>query len=73
MITHKIRTGGDFTIRGIDDTFRTYCGITENCSEDTAERIVSSYSKCTCKKCNSSIEKEILSFEKMSSTKRKRK
>lgn len=52
MKTHKIKYGGEFTINGIDDTFRTFCGITENHSEDMIDYFVGKHDKCSCKKCN---------------------
>ena len=58
MKTHKIRFGGDFTISGLDDTFRTYCGITEGCSEDMERQFVGTHDECTCKKCEKSYRKE---------------
>lgn len=59
MKTHKIKHGGDFTINGIDDTFVTYCGITEEHSEDMADQFVLRYDKCTCQICERAYEKEI--------------
>lgn len=62
--THKIKYGGDSTISGIDDTFRTYCGITEGCSEDMERQFVDRHAPCTCKKCEISYQKEIQEHEK---------
>lgn len=61
MKTHKIKYGGDFTINGIDDTFRTYCGISSwnKVSEELIEiGLVGGDDECTCQRCNKSYNKE---------------
>lgn len=57
MKTHKIRHGGDFTEWGWDNSFRTYCGITEGCGEDV--KFVDRRDECTCKKCKRGYEVEM--------------
>lgn len=55
MKTHKIKSGGEYTINGRDDGFKTYCGLTDynTKSENLTEHcLVGIHDKCTCKKCN---------------------
>lgn len=56
MKTHKVKYGGEFTINGYDDCFRTFCGINENHSEDMIDMFVGINDKCTCKVCNKAYE-----------------
>lgn len=53
MKTHKIRFAGwDSYLDVPDGSFRTYCGITETCNEDLAEKgIVGEHEECTCLIC----------------------
>ncbi len=59
MKTHKVKTAGyDYYLGGYDGSFTTYCGISEGCSEDLAEKgLVNEHDKCTCKKCEAAYEK----------------
>jgi len=65
MKTHKIRYGGDFTVDGYDETFTTYCGITEQHSDKLEGHFVSNNDECTCKKCNQAYDKEIKAISKL--------
>jgi hypothetical protein len=62
MKTHKIKHGGEFTIIGYDESFRTYCGLNETCSEDV--KLVDRNGACTCKRCQRGYEKELQRHEK---------
>lgn len=62
MKTHKIKFGGEYTHSGYDDQFVTYCGITEECSDNV--KFVRRHEKATCKKCESFFQKEMERLEK---------
>lgn len=64
MKTHKIKYGGEFTADGWDDTFRTYCELTENCSEDMESQFVGRNDECSCKVCNKAYKKELEKYDK---------
>ena len=59
MKTHKVRyVGYDYYLGGFDGSFTTYCGISEDCSEELSENyIVGEHDECTCKKCNRAYNK----------------
>lgn len=66
--THMIRFATHDYYNGVDDGFRTYCGITEECSEGIRdnESFVKNHNeiRTTCKKCLRSYKKFLRLEEK---------
>ncbi len=49
-----------------DDSFRTWCGITDmdSPSEKCMDNFVYNWKDCTCKKCKQAYKRDIKNFEK---------
>ena len=63
MKTHKVRYADwDSHYGCYDGSFTTFCGLTENNSEEVSDNTVAMDDHCTCKTCERAYQKHLKEF-----------